>query len=501
MSKKSILIAVLVLLLIGAGGITWYVLAHRASGGEGDKGSGSGKGGRGGGGSTQPITVVDSISKDIPVYLDGLGTVQAFQTVIVRPQIDGEVISVPFTEGQEVKVGDPIARLDTRIYDAQLEQANAHILQDTAKKAQDQGKLAQDNAKKLQDEAKQNQDRAKKSQDEENLKNAKLNLSRFEETLAAGATTEQAMTDQRSQVVQLESTIRGDAAAISGDQFQLDQDDATIQSDQAALKADDAAISADTAAMHYQETLRSYTVINAPIAGRTGIRQVDVGNIAHSSDPNGFVTITQLAPISVYFTLPQQDLDSINKRQTKGNLAVVAVEADGKTEIERGELMLVDNQIDTTTGTIKLKAKFDNNKRRLWPGGFVNIRLLLEVRENSVVVPAQSVQQGADTAYVYVIKDEKVEMRPVKVSMVQDNDAVIQTGLAAGEVVVLYGQDRLKQGMKAPEQRKVGQDGKPIKEAGEKAGQPDPADTPKTPNAEKSGDPDKKAHRKPKDGN
>ncbi|HLX60392.1 MAG TPA: efflux RND transporter periplasmic adaptor subunit [Planctomycetota bacterium] len=467
---RSIVIVVVLLLAAGGG---WYAFGRGSNtsraAGTAEGGSPDPKKAGAAAASTGPqVTPVMVHRRDVPLYLDGLGTVQAFNTVTVRPQIDGQLVNVAFKEGQDVKKGDLLAELDDRPYKAQLDEAVAKKLQDEAKKIQDQAKTEQDRAKEKQDIAKKDQDQsmikvnqAKKTQDQANLSNAQVNLKRYVESKVADAVSEQVVGDQRSMVEQLQASVQGDEAAIQsavsavqGDDASILADQAAIRGDEAAVKGDDASIQGDDAAISYANTFLSYTKIASPIDGRTGVRQVDVGNIVHASASNntdaaGLVVVTQIKPISVIFTLPQQDFARISTRMAKEKLPAIAVEEDGKTEIERGELELIDNQIDQTTGTIRLKGTFQNTSSRLWPGGFVNIRLLVETKKNATVVAGPAVQQGPDSLYVYVIKpDETVESRKVKVELFQDNRAIIAEGLEPGEKVVLNGQDRLKSGMK-----------------------------------------------------
>jgi multidrug efflux system membrane fusion protein len=395
-----------------------------------------------------PVTAVTVTRRDVPVYLDGLGTVQAYFMVTVHTQIDGQLSRVAFTEGQDVHKGDLLAEIDPRSYQALVDQALAKKVQDQAKEQQDRAKLSQDQAKKAQDQALVKQTQAKRVQDEIALSNDRVNLKRFEETFATGGSSEQNITDQKAVVAQAEAALQADDATIQANEAAIKSDDAAIQADDAGLQADAAAIKSDEAAIAYARTFLSYTSITSPIDGRVGVRLVDAGNIVHGNDPNGLVVVTQLEPISVLFTLPQQDLVAVNERMAQAKLPVFAVDTTGRTKLDEGVLELVDNQIDPTTGTMRLKATFRNARRRLWPGGFVNVRLELNQRRDAIVVDAPAVQQGPDGTYVYLIKpDQTVEARLVKVVTIQDGQAVIESGLDRGDQVVLTGQDRLKVGM------------------------------------------------------
>lgn len=337
---------------------------------------------KGGKGKPSVLATVQVVGhKDIPVYLNGLGTVQAYNTVTVHSQVDGQLMQILFHEGQDVKKGDALAKIDPRIFQAQFDQA-------TASRAKDEASLA----------------------------NARLDLKRYEK-------------------------LKDDISAQT-----VDTARATVKQFEAAVKVDQAAL--DTA-----KTQLSYTTITSPINGRTGIRQVDVGNIIHPGDANGLMVITQLDPISVVFSLPQQEIQKINMQINKndegqqGDLKVFIVDTDGHTKLAKGELKLVDNQIDPNTGTVRLKSTFRNSKHVLWPGAFVNVRLLLNTIENALVVPTVAVQHGQASTYIYVVSAEnKVEMRPVKVSITEGMETVVVDGLKEGERVVTDGMAKLHDG-------------------------------------------------------
>jgi multidrug efflux system membrane fusion protein len=387
-----------------------------------------------------PVTPVTIAKKDVPIYLDGLGTVQAYNSVTVRTQVDGQITNVAFTEGQDVKKGDLLVQIDPQPFEAQLQQAQARKMQDAAKIPQDEAKVKQDNAKVQQDQA-------KKQQDEANLANARVNLRRLEEAVKANAVTQQAVEDQRTLVISLTAASAGDDAAILGDQ-------AAVKADEAAIEADRAAVEADDAAIKYAQTQLAYTTIHSPIDGRVGIRLVDIGNVVHITDANGIVLVTQLQPISLIFTLPQSDLHRIQARMAQAKLPVLALDPTNQKELDQGVLELVDNQIDQSTGTIRLKATFQNPGHKLWPGGFVNARLLLDTMHDALVVAEPAVQHGPDGTYIYAIKADTKDpaflvanVQKVKVSLNQNGEAVIKgEGLAEGDQVVLTGQDRLKPG-------------------------------------------------------
>ena len=322
--------------------------------------------------------VADTVkSGAVPIYLYGIGTVQAYNTVVVRSQIQGELTQIPFVEGQTVHPGDLLAQIDPRPYQAQLDQAMA------------------------------NRDR-----DQAQLANAEANLQRYLPLLAKGFATPQLVDTQKAQVAQIAAAVKSDEAIIESAQVQL-----------------------------------GYTRITAPIDGVTGIRQLDIGNIIHPTDPNGLVVVTQLQPISVIFSLSDQQLRNISREMANGPLKVIA---DGRTDhqpLGEGTLTLVDNVIDQGTGTIRLKATFPNEDHALWPGQFINIRLLLRTLQQVVTVPSTAIQRGPNGMYVYLIKpDSTVAMQPVSVGQMYDGTSVVERGLQAGDKIVVRGQYRLQPG-------------------------------------------------------
>ena len=327
-----------------------------------------------------PVLVAPAARADVPVYLDAVGTIKALNTVTVRPQVDGKLLSVNFKEGDDIKKGDVLAKIDPVIYQAQLNQA-------IAKKAQDEAQLA----------------------------NSKIDLERYERLAATAAINKQQADTQRALVAQYTALVQADQAAIDNAQAML-----------------------------------GYTTITAPIDGRTGIRMVDEGNYVRSADANSsIVVITQLQPISVLFNLPQQDLSQVNTAFNKGPLNVEAQRSDNDAVIDRGALRVVDNQVDQTTGTVKLKAEFPNANLQLWPGQFVNIRLLVDTLKQVVVIPTGAVQRGPNGTFVYVVKDDDtVSVRPITVQKQDETQTVISKGLEAPERVVTTGFVRLTDGTK-----------------------------------------------------
>ncbi|MCU1332495.1 MAG: mdtA [Candidatus Angelobacter sp.] len=352
------------------------------------KGGGS-KGGRGGAQMTIPVAVAKAEVRDLPVLLNGLGSVEAYNTVAVKSRLDGQLIKVNVKEGQEVKQGEMLAEIDPRPYEVQLSQAQATLFKDQAA-----------------------------------LKDARLNLQRFQELYKDGVIPKQQFDTQGSLEAQLDGAVRADQAQV------------------------------DTVKLNLV-----YTRITAPVSGRIGLRQIDVGNMVHAADPNGLLVITQLQPIAVIFSLPQDNLQSVSQHMNKGKLPVEAYSRDDQTKIATGMLTTIDNQIDITTGTGKLKAVFENRDRSLWPNQFVNVHLLLEVRKNNIVVPAAAIQRGPQGTYVFAVKPDKTaDMRNVTVSFTQGNFAAISQGINAGDLVVTDGQDKLQAGTRV-DIRGAGQNG------------------------------------------
>jgi membrane fusion protein, multidrug efflux system len=326
-----------------------------------------------------PIVAGTVAQHDVPIYLTGVGTVVAYNTVVVRSQIQGQLVSINFTEGQTIHAGDLLAQIDPRPYQAQIEQLTA------------------------------NRDR-----DQAQLTNALANLDRYTALAKTGDATPQLMDTQKAQVSQLQNAVKADQALIDAANIQL-----------------------------------SYTRLTSPIDGIVGIRQIDIGNVIHPTDPNGLVVATQVEPISVIFTLPETDLPEIQQQQlqTKTPLTVLAYSQDGKIQLDQGKLTLVNNEILQTTGSIQLKAEFPNKTHRLWPGELISMRLLLDTRHDGLTVPASVVLQGPQGSYAYVINaDSSVAIRPVKVAQIWEGQALVDSGLQANEQVVVDGQYKLQPG-------------------------------------------------------
>lgn len=324
------------------------------------------------------VAVATARQGDMPVYLNGLGTVTAFNTVTVRSRVDGQITRIAFQEGQLVKEGDVLAEIDARPFQVQLTQA--------------EGQLARDQAQ---------------------LANAKANLARFQTLLGRNVVSKQEYDAQVATAGQFEGAITMDRGAIDAARLQL-----------------------------------TYARITAPISGRAGLRQVDVGNLVHTTDQTGLVVITQVQPIATLFTIPADDLPPVIRKLNAGaRLSVEAFDRSGQNLLATGVLLTADNQIDTATGTSKLKAVFDNQDGILFPNQFVNVRLKVDERANAVIAPVAGVQRGPQGTFVYAVKaDQTVEVRPVTVGPSAGNDVQIETGLAVGETIVVDGVDKLRAG-------------------------------------------------------
>ncbi len=324
------------------------------------------------------VAAVPATTGDLPVYLRGLGSVTAFNTVTVKTRVDGQLMSVGFREGQFVHAGDVLAEIDPRPFEVQLQQAEGQLAHDQATQAQ-----------------------------------ARADLERYQVLARDGVIPRQQLETQSEAVKQAGGTLTADQAAINNAKLQL-----------------------------------TYARVTAPISGRIGLRLVDVGNMVHAADPNGLVVITQLQPITVVFTLPADNLPRVLKKLNAGTrLEVDAYDRDDQTLIAKGFLLTVDNQIDQSTGTSRLKAEFSNTDGALFPNQFVNCRLQLDTRRNVVLVPAAAVQRGPQGDYAYVVTPQNTaEMRAVTAGLSEGGQVEIEGGLAAGERVVIDGQDKLQNG-------------------------------------------------------
>jgi len=331
-----------------------------------------------GGPAAVAVEASEAKRQDVPVNLEGLGNIQAYNTVTVTSRVDGELQKLGFVEGQLVHKGELLAQIDPRPYQAALSQAEAA-----------------------------------KAKDEAQIAGARQDLERYTMLAPQNLTSQQVLDTQKATVSALQAQIKGDQATIDNARTQL-----------------------------------AYTSITSPIEGRTGIRKVDVGNIVHSGDANGIVVVTQVQPITLIFTLPEDSLAEVNRALGAGSVPVVALSRDGGTELDHGTLQLIDNQIDAGTGTVRLKAVFPNKQSTLWPGQFVNARVLVRIDRNALTIPTAAVQRGPNGMFTYVVKaDSTVEVRPIRVGEDSAGITVVQSGVREGERVVTTNQYRLEPGV------------------------------------------------------
>lgn len=328
---------------------------------------------------TVPVVVTKAAQQDVPIYYDALGTVQALNTVAIRAQVNGQIVSIDFRQGQDVRKGDVLAKIDPTPFKAALDQA-------AAKKSEDQAQLIDD----------------------------EKDLARFKTLVIKNAETQQTVDSQQAKVDTIKATLDADQAADEAAQTQL-----------------------------------NYATISAPIDGVVGFRQVDVGNIIHTNDIGPLTVLTQIKPCTVIFTLPQGDLGPVREAMLHGTVPVLAFDQNNKEQLAEGKLLLINNQIDQSTSTIRLKAEFPNADERLWPGEFVHIHILITTRKNAVTIPTVALQRGPDGFYVWVIKpDDTAEQRRVDAQTINQDMAIASKGLAAGERVVVDGQSRLEAGVR-----------------------------------------------------
>ncbi len=362
-------------LLAGVAVAGWYWLGQSPKPAATDNRGGGRRGGPAVG--PVPVSVAMVRSETVPVYRQGIGNVVALNNVTVRTQVDGRLVSVDFVEGQDVKKGDVLARIDPTLYQAAYDQALA-----------------------------------KKAQDEANLKSAKLDLQRYQRLAKDSAGTQQQADQQVAAVAQIEAQIKSDIAAA--------------ESAKATL---------------------GYTTIVAPFDGRIGLRSVDPGNIVHASDANGIATLAQVKPIAVVFTLPQRDLPAVSEAKGRGAVVVEVLEPGGRRVLARGSLAAIDNQIDLTTGTIRLKAVFSNEDLKLWPGQFVSTRVVVETLESATTVPTAAIRRGPTGTFVYVVDPgRRASVAAVDVVLQDETRAVVGKGLSAGAQVVTVGFAQLTNG-------------------------------------------------------
>jgi multidrug efflux system membrane fusion protein len=325
-----------------------------------------------------PVVAAPARNGSIDVTIDALGTVIPRNVVVVRPRVDGQLLSVAFQEGQSVKSGDLLAQIDPRPFEVMLTQAN--------------GQMARDQAQ---------------------LKNAQVDLERYQTLLAQDSISRQQVDTQAALVRQFQGAVESDKGAIDNAKLQI-----------------------------------TYARITAPISGRVGLRQVDPGNMVRASDSSGLVTITQVQPVTVVYPVPEDNVPRIVKRmQGKDTVAVNAFDRGGKTRLATGRLLTIDNQIDTTTGTVKVKAEFPNTDGALFPNQFVNVRMVVETHENATLVPSAAIQRGAPGTFVFLVKEDKtVVVTPVQLGPVSGETTEVIKGLSPGNLVVVDGADKLRDG-------------------------------------------------------
>ena len=325
-----------------------------------------------------PVVAVAVRQGEMPVYLTGLGSVTAFNTVTVKSRVDGQLVRVAFQEGQFVHAGDLLAEIDPRPFEVQLTQAEGQLARDTAQ-----------------------------------LQDAQINLKRYQELVERNLISHQQVDDQAAQVGQYEGAVKMDRGLIDNAKLQL-----------------------------------TYSRITAPVSGRIGLRLVDAGNMVHANDQNGLLVITQVQPIAVLFPIPEDNLPPVLKKLNAGErLPVDAFDRAGRTKVATGSLLTVDNQIDQSTGTTRLKAIFENQDNALFPNQFVNVRLLLDVKSEAIIVPTAAIQRGPQGTFVYVVKpDQTVDVRVVTVGPSAGNDSSIESGVSPSEMVVVDGVDKLRPG-------------------------------------------------------
>ncbi len=376
LGRRRLLVAGVGLTVLVVGGLAFT--GHRTLA---TFGAAAGRGGTDGGAAERivPVHAAAVQVMEFPVYLEGLGTAAAYETITVKTLIDGRLEKVNFTEGQPVKKGELLALIDARPWINQLHQSEAML-----------------------------------ARDEANLKEAELNLARYADLAAKKLIADQQRDDQSSTVNQLKATVMLDRAQIESAQLQID-----------------------------------YAHITSPTDGVTGVRVVDPGNVVHAADPGGLVVVTKLDPIALLFTMSQDNLPDVAKAMAEGPLTVEAFNRDGSKKLGEGHLLLIDNQINTSTATMRLKALVPNHEHLLWPNQFVKARLQLSLRHQAKVIAAASIQNGPAGTFVYVVDANKqAQVRPVKVDLVQGDQAVIASGLTGGETVVVDGQNQLRPGAK-----------------------------------------------------
>jgi multidrug efflux system membrane fusion protein len=394
-----------------------------------------------------PVTVGSVTQKSIPLQVRAIGNVEAYAVVSVKSQVGGELAQVHFREGQNVKKGDLLFTIDPRPFEAALRQAEANLNQNLAQVKQAEANLNQNLAQVKQAEANLARDIAQE-------KNAEEEARRYKDLVEKQYVS-------KEQFDQLHTAAEAARATVAADRAGVENARAAVQASRAAKQNSLAAVKASSAALENAKIQLGYCTIRSPLDGRTGSILVQQGNLVKASDTQALVSINQIQPIYVTFSVPEQDLPEIKKYRALGRLKVEAFIAGEETRPEQGWLTFVDNAVDLTTGTIRLKGTFENREKRLWPGQFVNVALTLTVEPAAVVVPAPALQTGQQGTFVFVVKpDHTVEIRPVVTARTVGEEAVIEQGLKAGEVVVTDGQLRLSSGARVEIKNAAGQPGR-----------------------------------------
>jgi len=412
-----------------------------------------------------PVAVAPVERKSVPLQIQAIGTVEAYQVVSVRAQVGGELMNVHIKEGQDVRKGDLLFTIDPRPYEAALAQAEATL-------AKDHGQVQQARATLQRDSARVSQSRAALLRDQAQAKNAEVSEKRYRDLLKRELIAQE-------QYDQIKTTSESLAATVRADEADVASAEETLKADEAAIRSAEQIVKADEAVVQNARVQLGYTTIRSPFDGRTGSLQLNQGNVVRSggTSDSTLLVINQIQPVYVSFTVPQQQLPQIKRYMAEGTLTVEAL-ASGESRPERGTVTFIDNAVDQTTGTIRLKATFANAERRLWPGQFINVALTLTVEPDAIVIPSQALQTGQQGAFVFVVKpDATVETRRVVVARTQGSESVITSGLAAGESVVTDGQPRLVQGAKVEVRSAGGRPGGAERSprAGGSGGPPSPA--------------------------
>jgi multidrug efflux system membrane fusion protein len=396
-----------------------------------------------------PVAVAPVEQKPMPLQIQAIGTVEAYSVVSIRAQVGGELMRVHVKEGQDVRKGDLLFTIDPRLIDSALAQAQANLAKNVVQVQQARAVLERDQARIA-------QTRAALARDEAQLRNAETQAKRYEDLFKRELVSQEQYDQIRTNAEALTATVRADQADVKSAEE-------TVRADQAAIRSAEQTVRADEAAVESAKVQLGYTTIRSPVDGRTGSLMMNQGNIVRSggTTDSTLLVINQVRPIYVSFTVPQQQLPAVKRYMAEAKLAVAAIPA-GDPRPVTGVVTFVDNAVDQTTGTIRLKATFGNEEGRLWPGQFANVTLTLASEPNAIVVPSTAVQTGQQGAYVFVVKpDTTVDLRRVAVARTQGSDTVVAKGLSVGESVVVDGLPRLTQGAKvevrAPEGRAGGE--------------------------------------------